>query len=102
MPPPGVAVWTGPLSDTPRGVSAWAIVGQVAAPVVTAAVVVVCGGAVVAAAEVVAADAEVVGLADGPLDPQPVTTRPATRAPMTRGVRLGTGPTIGPGSGGDK
>ena len=99
-PPPGVAVRIGPLSEAPSAASAWASVGQVAAPAVTAAVVTVLwGGAVVGdAAVVVVADAADVGLAEGALlpDPQPVRTRPTAKAPAAKGTRLFTATTIRP------
>ena len=68
----------GPLNEPPSAASAWASVGQVATPVVTATVVdVVVGGALVDVEEVVGVVVEVVEALVLP-DPQPARTTPNT------------------------
>jgi len=97
MPPPRVAVWTGPLKEPPRAVSAWFSGGQVAAPAVAATVVVVLP-------DVVAVDDGVVVDEDGELvvglelpDPQPARSSPTAKAPAANAVRFFMSVTIGPG-----
>jgi hypothetical protein len=90
IPPPGVEFWLRPANEPPSAASAWANVGQVAAPVVAAAVVVVVAD--VAAVD----DGEVAGVVVGdvglvvalvPPELQPVITRPAVRAPTAITIR---------------
>src|ERR1700688_3075366 len=99
IPPPPHGVRIGTLSETPSAALAWASVGQIAAPAVTAAgVVALPGGAVVADGAVAdgavgeGAVAEEVGLAVGLLlpDPQAVRTRPVITAPAIKRARLST------------
>ena len=93
MPPPRVAVWTGPAKDPPSAASAWLNDGQVAAPVVAATVVVVLGDEVVLGDDVVVDEGVVVendvDVVAGPAlpDPQPVRIRPIASAPSATAVR---------------
>lgn len=99
IPLPGVDVWIGPLKVPPSAASAWAKVGHVAAPVVTAPVVVVLAGGELAGGAV--EDAEVGGVvvelvaAPGLPDPQPATTKP-TKAHAASAARLSTPVTLDP------
>jgi len=97
MPPPRVAVWTGPLKEPPRADSAWLTGGQMAVPVVAATVVVVVGADVAVDDGVVVDEGVelVVGL-ELP-DPQPARSSPTAKAPAANAVRFFMSVTIGPG-----